>query len=276
MLLLDELVRRIESEKDSPYMAGGALRLSTIDYPGMLAAVIYCKGCDMRCPYCHNAALAHGDGVGLPMLHAAKVAERKGIDGVVITGGEPMLDDRLCLLINLLHRIEDMRVKLDTNGVTARIVDLGTSLDADEIERCKPDYVALDIKLPTEARYREWGRKLPINFYDKLKANVRWVNTHQGEFRTTVHKSLLSKDDLQAIADGLLLGRVRPWYLQQFRKCRCPDMRLNDAPTYSDEELGEMAVKLGAFVRGVRSDIEEKVRFQVEAKGPGYGQYASV
>ena len=269
MWLLDELVRRLESGDKDTYMVGGVLRLSTIDFPGLPSAVIYCKGCDMRCPYCHNASLARGDCVGMPVTHAAKVAERRGLEGVVITGGEPMLDSRVALLINLLHRIEGMKVKLDTNGVTMRLVDLASSAgaDADESPRCLPDYVALDIKLPTEARYREWGPNLSIGFWSKLISNIRWVNGNKdGEFRTTVHKSILSMDDLRTIGKGLLLGRQRPWYLQQFRKCKCPDMRLNDEPTYSDEELADMAIELGAYVRGVDQDTEERVRFAVEQK----------
>ena len=56
---------------DPPYMAGGVLRLSTIDYPGRLASVIYCSGCPLRCPYCHNKGLVLGQTVELPMIQAA-------------------------------------------------------------------------------------------------------------------------------------------------------------------------------------------------------------
>ena len=35
----------------------GLQKLSLLDYPGKLAATIFTGGCNLRCPFCHNALL---------------------------------------------------------------------------------------------------------------------------------------------------------------------------------------------------------------------------
>ena len=36
---------------------GGIESFTTVDFPGKLAAVLFCLGCPLRCPYCHNPEL---------------------------------------------------------------------------------------------------------------------------------------------------------------------------------------------------------------------------
>ena len=35
----------------------GFNKLTLLDYPGHLAAIIFLGGCNMRCPFCQNASL---------------------------------------------------------------------------------------------------------------------------------------------------------------------------------------------------------------------------
>ena len=41
---------------------GGLNKCSLIDYPGKLGAVVFTHGCNLTCPYCHNAGLVKGQG----------------------------------------------------------------------------------------------------------------------------------------------------------------------------------------------------------------------
>lgn len=256
---------------DPPYMAGGVLRLSTIDYPGRLASVIYCSGCPLRCPYCHNKGLVLGQTVALPMMQAAKTCLRRGIEGVVITGGEPMMDARLGALIDLLKQRAGY-VKLDTNGLLMPLSALdNTLIEEDTAKRFngKPSYVALDVKMP---RIDYPTLNLELDCWDRMLGNLQ-VNIalvdgpmYDGEFRTTVHKKLLPPDKLRQLKEDWLKDCAKPWYLQQFRKSDCFDPSLNDEPTYTDEELADLAIELGAYVRGMDLSLCARVEQAVNAR----------
>jgi pyruvate formate lyase activating enzyme len=258
---------------DPPYMAGGVLRLSTIDYPGRLASVIYCSGCPLRCPYCHNKGLVLGQTVELPMMQAAKTCLRRGIEGVVITGGEPMMDDRLGALIDLLKQRAGY-VKLDTNGLLMPLSALDNTLTEEDTTKRfsgKPSYVALDVKLPY-ADYPALNQGVDGQTWDRWRANLRLNITlvdgplYDGEFRTTVHKRLLPPDKLRQLKEDWLKDCAKPWYLQQFRKSDCFDPSLNDEPTYTDEELADLAIELGAYVRGMDLSLCARVEQAVNAR----------
>ncbi len=99
-------------------MICGMKGTSLIDYPGKIAAVIYTKGCNFRCPFCHNSSLVLGTDSEIlsPADVVRDIERRKGfIDGVVITGGEPTLNDDLPGFIREI-REKGLAVKLDTNG----------------------------------------------------------------------------------------------------------------------------------------------------------------
>ena len=97
----------------------GFLKLSLLDYPGTVACTLFTGGCNFRCPFCHNASLV------LPEQFTAPVSEdeffsflnkRKGIiDGVCISGGEPLLQNDIISFIKEIKKI-GYKIKLDTNG----------------------------------------------------------------------------------------------------------------------------------------------------------------
>lgn len=124
----------------------GMQKLTLLDYPGKVACTIFTAGCDLRCPFCHNASLA------LPERERDVIAEeellrflkkRQGIlDGVAVTGGEPLLNAGIA---PLLRKIKELgyAVKLDTNGTfPARLREV--------VEKGLVDRVAMDIKAPPE------------------------------------------------------------------------------------------------------------------------------
>ncbi|MFQ3620248.1 MAG: anaerobic ribonucleoside-triphosphate reductase activating protein [Spirochaetales bacterium] len=116
----------------------GLEKTSLIDFPGFVSCVVFIRGCNLRCPYCHNPELVEGpepDG----MVDKEKILEflrkRKAVlQGVCLSGGEPLLSLEG---IGLLKEIRQLgyKTKVDTNGTLP-----------DRLERIEADYVALDVK----------------------------------------------------------------------------------------------------------------------------------
>ena len=123
---------------------GGMMKFSTIDFPGVLSCVLFVRGCDLDCFYCHNRGLL-SPGENLPWEEVlAFLQKRRGmLDGVVVSGGEPTLYPELPQLLETLRSL-DYRVKLDTNGLKPRAVE-------ELIAQKLVDYVAVDWKAPREA-----------------------------------------------------------------------------------------------------------------------------
>ncbi|NOZ69069.1 MAG: anaerobic ribonucleoside-triphosphate reductase activating protein [Deferribacteres bacterium] len=190
---------------------GGLHKLSLIDYPGKISAVVFTQGCNFRCPYCHNPGLVY------PHLFSSPVPEhdilsflsrRQGlIDGVVITGGEPLLQPGL---EDFIRRVRDMgfSVKLDTNASNpARLEGL---LKAGLI-----DYVAVDYKAPLRMYHMAAGTAVDTGDI------VRSVTAVTGsgipyEVRTTLFSGLGS-DDITEMAEELHMMKAENYFLQAFR-----------------------------------------------------------
>ena len=119
----------------------GLQKLTLLDYPGQTACTLFFGGCNLRCPFCHNAALVTGQ-APTAMTEGEFLAflkKRRGLlDGVCITGGEPTLRKDLPEFIRKIRELGYL-VKLDTNGCfpdrLEKLIDQGLV-----------DYVAMDLK----------------------------------------------------------------------------------------------------------------------------------
>ena len=74
----------------------GLEKLSLLDYPGKLCCTIFTGGCNMRCPFCHNAPLVLRNSYDQHQIEWGEIiqflrARVKLLDGVCISGGEPTL-----------------------------------------------------------------------------------------------------------------------------------------------------------------------------------------
>ena len=185
----------------------GYQKLTLLDFPGRTACTIFTGGCNLRCPFCHNAGL-----VRTPLAEANCADEvldylqkRRGIlDGVCITGGEPLLQPDLA---DFLRKIKDMgyAIKLDTNGsLPDRLAALLVS--------GLVDYVAMDVKSSPAGYAAATGTEVDVTVYERSVQLIR----HSGvpfEFRTTAVGGIHTPEDFAAIAQWL--GDV-PYFIQRF------------------------------------------------------------
>lgn len=183
------------------------------DFPGIVSAILFYSGCNLRCPYCHNPAITLGNVSDFnPAEFEDFLQKRQGIiDGIVITGGEPTIHKNLPKLISHIRDF-GYKIKLDTNGLNPEI-----------LESCEIDYLALDIKT-TPKKYVEYlGAKLsaePAAAAEKVKENlfktINYIKNKKidGELRITVAPKIIGEEDFAELAEFV---KDMPVFLQNFR-----------------------------------------------------------
>ena len=187
----------------------GLQKMTLLDFPGKVACTVFLGGCDMRCPFCHNAELIDGTAPAVMEEEEllAFLKKRAGLlEGVAITGGEPLLRDDT---IVLMEKIRDLGypVKLDTNGThpdrLRKILDRGLAA-----------YVAMDIKnSPDRYAVTAGLEKLDLA---PIRESVSLLTEGRTdyEFRTTVVAELHDADSFRGI--GEWIRGARRYYLQKF------------------------------------------------------------
>lgn len=214
-------------------IVSGIQKLTLLDYPGKVACTIFTGGCNLRCPYCHNASLAlperERDEFSEDELFTFLKKRVNILDGVAITGGEPLLHSGLP---ELIKKIKDMgfSVKLDTNG------SLPDKLEA-IMDTGLVDRVAMDIKGSAENYAKVCG--IPGLDISPFKRSIELLmgSEMDYEFRTTLVKGLHTADDIHAI--GKHISGYREYYLQGFKDSG-DLISGNGLSAFSDDEMREM------------------------------------
>lgn len=230
----------------------GFIKQSLVDYPGEISTVLFTRGCNLRCPFCHNPDLLikpkNPIPVGIDIEEVLRfLKERRGfIDAVVITGGEPTLHSEL---IDDIKRIKALGylVKLDSNGTNSSMLET-------LIREGLLDYVAMDIKAPVAyKRYEEACGKLSSADYFQIRNSIHLLNhlsDVQVEFRTTVVPLLHSPQDIENIA-RYIEGADR-YTLQQFNPRVTLAPAFGEMVPFSKDEMEEIAVLCTPYVKSVR------------------------
>ncbi len=188
----------------------GLQKLTLLDYPGKVACTVFTSGCNFRCPFCHNALLVTQPATSsLPEEELLSfLQKRQGVlEGVVFTGGEPLLHAELPALFKKIKAL-GYPIKLDTNGTQpARLQHL---LDNRLVDR-----VAMDIKHCPEHYAAAVG--LPTVDIEAITAskNLLMAGTVEYEFRTTVVQGIHTEQSLVSLAKWIC--GAREYYLQQFK-----------------------------------------------------------
>ena len=188
----------------------GLQKLSMVDYPGKLAATVFTGGCNLRCPFCHNALLVTrlAETPVLPEEDVLSFLQRRRglLDGVVLSGGEPLLQPDAA---DFLRKVRGMgfAVKLDTNGCFPE--RLAAILEAGLV-----DYAAMDIKNCRE----KYPQTVGVPGFDTtaVEESVRLLARSgvDHEFRTTFVRELHTAADVEAM--GRWLQGAPRYYLQNF------------------------------------------------------------
>ena len=185
-------------------------RTTLLDYPGKIACTVFLPGCNLRCPFCHNAGLVvperqDPDTTTEEELMAFLNRRRGKLDGVCITGGEPTIHKELPELIRKIRSLGFL-VKLDTNGSNPQMLK---SL----IEEKVLDYVAMDIKSSPD-RYQEICGGIDILSQARESVQILKQGKVPYEFRTTVSHPWHDEQVMEEI--GKWLQGADQYFLQEF------------------------------------------------------------
>ncbi len=197
---------------------GGVTPLSATDWPGQLAAVVFCQGCPWRCGYCHNPGLIPPRGGNeIPWDEVlAFLKRRQGLlDGVVFSGGEPTLQAALPEAMREVRAL-GFKIGLHTGGMYPKRLAAVLPLI---------DWVGMDVKAPFEDYARITGVKGSGGPVQESLALLLAAGVAH-ETRTTVHPALLADAEAVDIARDLSARGVKRHVVQAFRAQGCRDARL--------------------------------------------------
>ena len=188
----------------------GLEKLTLGDYPGHIACTIFTQGCNFKCGYCHNADLISEQLNGCLSKEDVMTYldfRIKLLEGVVISGGEPLLQQGLKELI-ILIKAKGLKVKLDTNGTNIEML-------RELIEERLIDYIAMDIKADAD----NYSKVIGLDHFDfhQVEKAIELI-TSSGidyEFRTTINKEFHDLSMLENICR--YIGNEGKYYLQNFR-----------------------------------------------------------
>jgi len=190
-------------------MIRAIIETSLIDWDGKITTVLFFDKCNFRCPFCQNWELIlHPE--KYPVIQFAEIKEKlekkKGwVDGVVLTGGEPLVNEREIFAISQGLKELSMKIKIDTNGAYPKTLHK-------LVDKKLIDYVAMDVKAPLDERYHiAAGKNIDIG---KIKESIK-ILMHDDldyEFRTTCVPGIINEQTVEEI--GTVISGAKKWALQ--------------------------------------------------------------
>lgn len=210
----------------------GFEKLTLLDYPENIACIIFTRGCNLRCPFCHNSSLLEFENKDSKFsekeIFDYLEKRKKILDGVCITGGEPLLQLDIKEFIKKIKNL-NLKVKLDTNGTNyLKLKEL--------IEENLVDYVAMDIKNVYDKYPVTTGVKnLDIENIKKSIAMLK-KSKIKYEFRTTIVKNFHTFEDIENLCK--LIGKDSDYYIQNF--INSDNVLEKNLESFSSEELEDL------------------------------------
>ncbi len=211
----------------------GFMGITLIDYPGLISSMVFTGGCNMNCPFCHNPELVKLNKKNEILLaNFYKELDKRAsfVDGLVISGGEPLLQNDLEDFIIDIKQKYKLKIKLDSNGLlTDKLKNL--------IDKKLVDYIAMDIKSSSLNYSKASG--VTIN-YKKIKKAMQIINDSDipAEYRTTLVPGLVSKEDVAWIAQEI--KDKRKYILQNFNNKVTLDNNLSQLQPYTSQDVNLM------------------------------------
>lgn len=220
----------------------GIHRSSTIDFPQKIAFVVFTQGCNLRCPWCRQGRLVPNQITPCEQgFNAEKCLEfirarKEQIDGVVVTGGEPLLHDSLPGFLAAIKGL-GLSIKLDTNGTLPHRLE---RIIAEDLV----DYVALDIKAPPSNHGAYCFASGGAVDTSRVLDSVDLVNERAkaGEYRTTVLPGFHDHATLSQIVSEL--PPTVPYFLQLFVPELARSGQWSGQRRWSRERMENIATRL--------------------------------
>ena len=185
--------------------------MTLLDFPGRVACTVFSRGCNFRCPFCHNAGLVLPESDTSMFLEKEEILaflkKRQGLlEGICLTGGEPLLLEENLELLRAIKAL-GYAVKLDTNGAFPERLKRVLAEDL-------ADYVAMDIKNAPAAYAETIGTGVDL---EKIRTSVDLLKsgTIPFEFRTTVVLPFHTEERMEEI--GRWIAGAEKYFLQQFK-----------------------------------------------------------
>ncbi len=232
----------------------GIKKVSLIDYPEKISCTLFTKGCNLRCPFCHNPELVNPGKKDLKtisqkqLLDFLKMRKRK-LDGIVITGGEPLMHGEN--LLELLYLVKQMgfKVKVDTNGTYPdMLVEL--------LQRELADFVAMDFKTSS----KNYHKMKPVNenkVYPKVLKSLDTLrhSTIDYEIRTTVVPTLHDEAVIKDIAK--VLEGSQKFVLQNFVPTRTLNPEFEKLESFNQEEMKSFRQICKEYIKDVQIRLND-------------------
>jgi len=202
-----------------PLPVAGLVPFSSVDWPGILCAVLFCQGCPWQCRYCHNAHLRpfdEGESWEWDRVIGFLTSRQGFLEGVVFSGGEATAHATLAEAIREVRSL-GFRIGLHTSGsYPARLATILPLVD----------WVGLDIKAPLDERYDIISGAQGSSGKVRESLNLVLASGIEHQLRTTVHPRLLSEEDIAALQEELATMSAGPSVIQTFRPQGCEDEEL--------------------------------------------------
>ena len=218
---------------------GGFQKTSLLDFPDRISSILFTVGCNLRCPYCYNWRLILDPKPPfLSMEDALKIllSRKKYVDAVVITGGEPAMNQDLPCFLRSLKKY-GFHIKLDTNGFYP-----------ETLKKCLPylDYVAMDVKTSLE-KYKLLGAKNTENLLHSIR--ILKDGKIDYEFRNTVVPGIVDENDIPKI--GRIVEGAKRFIFQQFRPGETLDESFNNVKPYPENVIVKFSKIMKRYVSEV-------------------------
>ena len=209
----------------------GLQKTSVIDFPDQISTVVFTQGCNFYCPYCHNSQLIPleipaGELMPEEYFFDFLKQRKKLLDGVTITGGEPLLQPDLKEFIFKIKKDYNLKLKLDTNG--SNTAELKKLIDAELI-----DYLAVDIKFS----WSNYSQLAPEGLVSEIKNSVQMIIDSEldYEFRTTAVPGLHDEEEIAKIAHQI--KGADKYFIQNFRPVNTLEPELSNSRSFAPSEL---------------------------------------
>lgn len=225
----------------------GLQKTSVIDFPDQISAVVFTQGCNFYCPYCHNSQLIPlklpEEKELMPESYFFDFLQKREnlLDGVTITGGEPLLQPDLKEFMFKIKNEHNLLLKLDTNA--SDLKRLKELIEADLI-----DYLAVDIKFS----WSNYEQLAPAGLISEISRSAAMIidSDLDYEFRTTVVPSLHDKEEIEKIAQQIE-GAER-YFIQNFRPVNILGPELRDQRSFAPSELQKLKLTAEKYLKDVQ------------------------